>query len=61
MSEQIRQIWDKFDQLEKEAHDYDEIMNIKAMKIQTELINMRLASMESNLGMIVRLLSERKR
>lgn len=47
MSDEIRAIWPRFDELAAQTGSPDVRLIIEAMKLQTELMNMRLAAIES--------------
>jgi hypothetical protein len=46
MSEEIRKIWPKFDDLAGQAANPDTKLIIEALKLQAELMNLRLAGIE---------------
>lgn len=47
MSDQIRAIWPRFDELVGKTESADVRLIIEAIKLQTELMNMRLGAIES--------------
>jgi hypothetical protein len=53
-SDQIRQMWGKFDDLIGKAESPETKLLIEAIKVQTELMNIRLALIESNTAAAVR-------
>jgi predicted transcriptional regulator len=54
MSNEIRAMWPKFDELANKAQSTDTKILVEAIKLQTELLNMRLAPLEHLLGSIAR-------
>ncbi|SFB40124.1 hypothetical protein SAMN04515620_1673 [Collimonas sp. OK607] len=52
MTQQIQEIWKKFDVLIETAESPDTKLLIEAIKLQTELLNIRIAPMEHLLGTI---------
>lgn len=47
MSDQIRAMWPRFDELAAKTKSADIRLIIEAIKLQTELMNMRLGAIES--------------
>lgn len=54
MSDQIRDIWKKFDELAEKADSTDSNrMIVEAIRLQTELINLRLGALPHEIAAIV--------
>lgn len=47
MTDQIRAMWPRFDELAAKAESSDVRLIIEAIKLQSELMNMRLGAIES--------------
>ncbi len=47
MTNEIRALWPRFDELAAKAESADMRLLIEAIKLQTELMNMRLGAIES--------------
>lgn len=58
MSQQIQDIWKKFDAAIASAESPDTKAMIEALKAQAELTNMRLAMIEHSLGNLVQMTSQ---
>lgn len=54
MTQEIRDIWKKFDALIEKAESPDTKILIEAIKVQSELLNSRLAPLGDFLGAIAR-------
>lgn len=50
MSQQIQDVWKRFDELIGKAGNDDTRLIIEALKLQTELINLRLAPLPHEIG-----------
>ncbi|MBF8177214.1 hypothetical protein [Herminiimonas contaminans] len=54
MSNEIREIWTRFDELIAKSANPDTSAVVQAIKLQTEFMNIRLAQMEQSLASIAR-------
>lgn len=53
MSQQIQEIWKRFDDLAAKAETADARLMIEAIRLQTELLNLRLAPLPHEIAAIV--------
>lgn len=54
MSNEIRAMWPRFDELAAKAESPDFRLLIEAIKLQTEMMNLRLGQIEMAAGALVR-------